>query len=128
VSYTSATRTLRWEAATVTASGSVTYKVTVASGAADLAQPLTNVATIASDQTAPSSARQQVLVAPPPLAATGTPKITLPPTDTLDTTQQSASNPGFALMVALLALAGLAFGIGYVTPVPERVRRRNGRS
>ena len=28
-------------------------------------------------------------------------------------------------MLVLLAIAGLALGVGFVTPVPERVRRRD---
>ena len=35
------------------------------------------------------------------------------------------SNPGFALMLILIGLAGLTLAIGFVTPVPERVRRRD---
>ena len=49
VSYTAATRTLLWTAENVTASGTVTYQAKVDIGAAKLAQPLTNVATIDSD-------------------------------------------------------------------------------
>ena len=42
--------------------------------------------------------------------------------------QQAPGNPGFALMLVLLGLAGLALVIGLVTPVPERVRRRDRRA
>ena len=65
-----------------------------------------------------------VAVLAPPLAATGTPTITLPPTDTL-TSDEVSSNPGQALMLILLGLAGLAITIGFMTPVPVRVRRRD---
>ncbi len=68
-SYDPATRTLRWDASTVTESGSLGYQVTVALGAAELAQPLTNLATIDSDETSPNSDDQAVLVSPTPLAA-----------------------------------------------------------
>ena len=83
----------------------------------DFAQPLVNVATIDSDQTPPDSDTQPVAVLAPPL------ELTPPPTSTL-TPQSGTSNPGFALMLILLGVAGLALGIGFITPVPARVRRR----
>jgi uncharacterized repeat protein (TIGR01451 family) len=126
--YDTATRTLTWNAATLPnpASGSVTYNVTVLTAAPEQPQPLTNTATIDSAQTAPDSDTAQVAVVAPPLAATGTPRITPPPTDTF-TPETGASNPGFTLMLILLGLAGLAVSIGFVTPTPERVRRRDRR-
>ena len=60
-------------------------------------------------------------------AVTSSPSITPPPTDTFDTSQ-APSNPGFSLMLVLLGLAGFALALGFVTPVPERVRRRDRRS
>jgi uncharacterized repeat protein (TIGR01451 family) len=119
-SYDSTTRTLRWDAATATKSGTVSYQVTIDTGAGDLAQPLVNVATIQSAQTDPATAQSDVFVPIPPLA------VTPPPTDTLGPTQ-APGNPGFTLMLTLLLLAGLALGIGFITPVPERVRRRDDR-
>ena len=68
--YNSTTRTLTWTAANVTASGTVTYKAKVNKGAAALAQPLTNVATIDSAQTAPSSRHIRRLRPGLPLAET----------------------------------------------------------
>ncbi len=124
VSFTAATRTLRWTAATVTQDGSVTYQVTVAVGAAELPQPLVNVAVIDSNETNPDDDDQPVLVQEPPAPATATPRITPPPTDLA---QQAPSNPGFGLMLALLGLAGFVLAIGYMTPVPARARRRNRR-
>jgi uncharacterized repeat protein (TIGR01451 family) len=127
VSYTPATRTLRWESAnlldpqtdeTNSVDGAVTYNVKVLASAPTFAQPLVNVATIDSDQTAPDSATASVSVLAPPL------ELTPPPTSTI-TPQNGSSNPGFALMLILLAVAGLTLGIGFITPVPARVRRRD---
>ena len=59
-----------------------------------------------------------------PAAITNPP--TLPPTDTLPA-QPGQSNPGFTLMLVLLALAGIVLAIGFVTPVPASVRERNRR-
>jgi uncharacterized repeat protein (TIGR01451 family) len=126
IGYDAGTRTLTWKAATLPnpASGSVSYNVTVLAAAPDQPQPLTNTATIDSDQTAPNSATAQVAALAPPLAATGTPGITPPPTDTF-TPETGSSNPGFTLMLILLGLAGLAASIGFITPVPAQVRRRD---
>ena len=41
------------------------------------------------------------------------------------TTETAASNQGFTLMLVLLGLAGPTLTIGFVTPTPERVRRRD---
>ena len=124
VSFTAATRTLRWTAANATQDGSVTYQATVAVGAAELPQPLINVAVIDSNETNPDDDDQPVLVQEPPAPATATPRITPPPTDL---SEQTPSNPGFGLMLALLGLAGFVLAIGYMTPVPARARRRNRR-
>jgi uncharacterized repeat protein (TIGR01451 family) len=120
VDYDDATRTLTWTAATLPdpASGSVTYDVIVLEAAAEEVQPLVNVATIDSDETEPDDDTRSVAVLPPVLA------LTPPPTSTL-TPETGTSNPGFTLMLVLLAFAGLALGVGFVTPVPERVRRRD---
>ena len=126
-SYDSATRTLKWVAAdllnpaqaeTNSVDGAVTYDVKVLVTAPDLAQPLINTATIDSDQTEPDSATAAVAVLAPPL------ELTPPPTSTL-TPQNGTSNPGFALMLILLGVAGLTLGIGFITPAPARVRRRD---
>ena len=122
-SYSAATRTLTWTAATVAVSGSVTYRATIDLGASELAQPLVNVAAIASTQTARDTDDSQVFVPTVPLAATATPRITLPPTDGL-AGSQAPSNPGFALMLILLVLAAVVLVVGFVTPVPASVRER----
>ena len=125
-SYDPATRTLRWDAPTVTSSSSVTYEVTVDVGAAALPQPLTNVATIDSNETEPDEDEQDIVVAPPPLEATATPRITLPPTSTVDT-QDPSGNPGLALGFALLALVGLLAAVVHATPRAASARRREPR-
>ncbi len=120
VGYDADTRTLTWTADSVTGDGSLSYDGLVEDGAADLAQPLVNVATIDSNETSPDSDDSSVFVKSP------VSPLTPPPTDTLDTPQAPA-NPGFALMLVLLLLAGLTLGIGIITPTPERVRRRDRR-
>ena len=126
-SYTSATRTLRWTAANVTGDGSVTYRAKVDLGAAELPQPLINVATIDSAQTGPDDDDSDVFVPTVVAGATATPRITLPPTDSLPDTTPAPSNGGFTLMLILLALAAVVIVIGFVTPVPVSVRDRDRR-
>ena len=118
--YDSTTRTLTWTAASVTENGSVTYKALVHKGASELAQPLHNVATIDSDETQPDDASSDVFVPVVPLAETA------PPTDVI-ASHDGTSAPGFSLMLILAVLGGLILVIGFVTPVPEVVRRRNRR-
>jgi len=124
-SYDPATRTLKWVAAEGLpdpADGTVTYDVKVLATAPDFAQPLVNVATIVghtptgSELTDSDTAAVAVL-APPE-------ELTPPPTDTF-APQTGTSNPGFALMLILLGVAGLTLGIGFITPAPARVRRRD---
>ena len=122
--YDAATRTLTWTAPGVNKNGSVSYQATVDVGASELPQPLVNVAAIDSDQTPRDDDDSPVFVPTIPLAATGTPRVTLPPTDLLDTPQSSTSNLGFNLMLILLALAAVVLVIGFVTPVPASVRER----
>jgi uncharacterized repeat protein (TIGR01451 family) len=122
--YDDATRTLTWTAENVSEDGSVTYQATVDADAAELIQPLVNVAVIDSEETEPEDDDSEVFVPAPVAGATGTPRVTLPPTDTLPTTPHAPTNPGFALMVALLAIAALVLVLGFVTPVPVSVRER----
>jgi uncharacterized repeat protein (TIGR01451 family) len=112
------TTTLEWDAVSVTTGGTLTYRATVDTGAAELAQPLENLATIQTDQEGPVSDTSDVFVQAPPQ------ELTPPPTDTFSQ-PTTPSNPGFALMLILIGLAGLSLAIGFVTPVPERVRRRD---
>jgi hypothetical protein len=121
--YDAATRTITWHAKGVLpdpANGTVTYDVKVADNAPEFSQPLVNLATIDSDETAPATDTASVAVLAPPEQATATP----PATSTL-TPEAAPSNPGLALMLVLLAIAGLTLGIGFITPAPERVRRRD---
>ena len=124
-SYNPATRTLKWVAAEGLpnpADGTVTYDVKVLATAPDFPQPLVNTATIVghtptgSELTDSDTAAVAVL-APPE-------ELTPPPTSTL-TPQTGTGNPGFALMLILLGVAGLALAIGFITPAPARVRRRD---
>jgi uncharacterized repeat protein (TIGR01451 family) len=119
------TRSITWKWATLSASGTVSYKVVVLTGADALAQPLTNVASIVSDQTAPASASREVAVAGQVLAATSTPRVTPPPTDTSYVPQGSGT--GNNLLLVLLALAAFGLVLGFVTPKPARARQRNRR-
>jgi uncharacterized repeat protein (TIGR01451 family)/fimbrial isopeptide formation D2 family protein len=125
--YDDATRTLTWTAEEVSEDGSVTYQATIDEGAAELEQPLVNVATIDSAETEPDDDDSPVFVPTIPAGATATPRITLPPTDTLATDTPASSNPGFALMLVLLALAAVILVLGFVTPVPASVRERSRR-
>jgi uncharacterized repeat protein (TIGR01451 family) len=126
--YDDATRTLTWRAESVSESGSVTYQATIDVGAAELDQPLVNIAAIDSDQTVPNDDDSPVYVPTIPAGATATPaptpKITLPPTDTLSSDTPAQSNTGFTLMLILLALAAVILVTGFVTPVPASVRER----
>jgi uncharacterized repeat protein (TIGR01451 family) len=113
--------TLRWDATGTLpdpATGDLTYDVKVLASGAEQPQPLTNTATIDSDQTNPDSDTADIAVAPPPE------NVTPPPTDTF-TPATGTSNPGFALMLILLGVAVVTLGIGFVTPVPARARRRD---
>ena len=115
--------TLRWDATGTLpnpADGTLTYDVKVLAAAAEQPQPLTNTATIDSDQTNPDSDTAAIAVAPPPE------ELTPPPTDTF-TPQTGTSNPGFALMLILLGVAAVTLSIGFVTPVPARMNRRDRR-
>jgi uncharacterized repeat protein (TIGR01451 family) len=123
--YDAGTRTITWVSKAALpdpASGDVTYDAKVLVTAPDQPQPLVNLATIVGHTPTGSeltdSDTASVAVLAPPL------ELTPPPTSTI-TPETGTSNPGFALMLILLGVAGLALGIGFVTPVPQRVRRRN---
>ena len=120
--FNATTRTLTWTAANVTTGGTVTYQAKVNKGAAALDQPLTNVATIDSAQTTPSSDTSDVFVPVPPLAETHVP--TAPPTDTVAQTEGQA---GSSLPLILAILGVILLAVAFVTPVPAPVRRRNRR-
>ncbi len=58
-------------------------------------------------------------------AATGKPKTTLPPTDTID--GSGSGGTGSGLPIVLIALLGIAVAIGLLSPTSNRSRRRNRR-
>jgi uncharacterized repeat protein (TIGR01451 family) len=122
--YDPTTRTITWNQPDPTvalpdpASGDVTFKVKVLAAAAEIGV-VDNVATIVSDQTPLDDGEVPVGVLPPPEA------LTPPPTSTI-TARTEMSNPGFSLMIILLAAAAVTLAVGFVTPVPARSRRRNG--
>ncbi len=124
--YNAATRTIHWSLGTLTTGGTLTYEIKVIAGADELSQPFKNIATIDSDETNPSSDYANAAVEPTPLAATATPRVTLPPTDTLGTGPDHGAT-GNGMLMVLLVLAGLATLLGFLTPAPSRVRRRGRR-
>jgi len=119
--YDASSRTLTWTAPTVTADGTVSYQVLVLDDSFNLPQPLENVATIDSDETSPSSDKEDVLVQLVE-AATESPTITLPPTDTV-AGDQGGGSAGFGLMLTLLFLGGIGLVAGWFSPTPGRPRR-----
>jgi uncharacterized repeat protein (TIGR01451 family) len=121
--YDATTRTLTWTAEEVTESGSVSYKATVDEGAADLAQPLTNVATVDSDDTDKDTDDSDVFVSPPPQAETSVP--TPPQTDTVGSPNNSAS--GGSMLLILAALAAIALAVVFIAPTPTSIRKRMNR-
>jgi uncharacterized repeat protein (TIGR01451 family) len=118
--YDDATRTLTWTADTVDHDGSLSYDATIDEGAAELVQPLRNVATIDSAETEPDTDDSLVFVPGVPL------ELTPPPTDAL-APSATPSDPGLALVLILLAVVGLGLAIGLITPLPEHIRRRDRR-
>ena len=123
VGYDATTRTLSWAADTVDESGSVHYDATVDADAAELEQPLTNVATIDSEETAPDSDESDVFVGAPPQAETTVP--TPPQTDTVGSPNNSAS--GGSMLLILAALAAIALAGVFIAPTPARIRKRMNR-
>ena len=123
-SYDLVTRTLRWDAATVSADGFVTYRVVVAQDSNELPQPLHNVATIDSAETTPDDDDADVVVPGEVLHVTPTPRITPPPTDLAPV---APSTPGFSLMLVVLGLGGLTLAVGFLTPAPAPARHRRDR-
>ena len=111
---------LTWKAATVSANGSLTYKVTVDADAADEDQPLTNTATIDSDETAPSSDKSDVFVPAPVAAETSVP--TAPRSHIVSGSENTTS--GSSMLLILLALAGIALAVVFVAPTPAAIRKR----
>src|SRR4051794_30779346 len=95
--YDATARTLTWTAATVGASGPLTYQAKVAAGAAARVQPLVNIAVIDWDETDKGADDSSFFVPPPVLAETA------PPTDVAGTTVKAETGAGFPLLFVLLA-------------------------
>ncbi|HET8777380.1 MAG TPA: isopeptide-forming domain-containing fimbrial protein [Candidatus Limnocylindria bacterium] len=112
-----------WKLATVSSSGSVSFRTTVDPATISRVAPTVNVATIDSDETGPDDGQDSVTVAvqPPPLAGNPTPKPALPDTALgLDAAGGSVPTLLVWLLVAsfLGSLGALALGIAR-----ERSRR-----
>lgn len=123
--YDAGSNSITWHLGTLaTGSGSVTYQVKVTASAVAAAQPLLNTATITTAEIGPISATARVL-AQAVQAATGTPKVTPPPTSTPD--NRTSNGGGLNLALVLLALAGIMTTVGLLTPAPSRARRRDRR-
>src|SRR3954454_2779886 len=114
--YDPTARTLTWTAATVGASGNLTYHAKVDAGAAARVQPLVNTAVIDSDETDQVADQSDVFVSPPVLAETA------PPTDVAGTTVKAETGAGFPLLFVLLA--ALVAIVLIVTPTPKALKRR----
>ena len=105
----------------MTASGSVTYEVTIDEGAAELGQPLTNTACIDSDDTDRGLRQSDVFVGDrrrPRRSGQ-----TAPPTDIAGTERLERS--GGSMLLILLALAGIALAVAFVAPTPASIRKRD---
>ena len=126
--YVAATNTITWNLGTLTdPTGSVTYHVIVTAADSELSQPLVNVATIDSDETAPDSDDASVAVPGQVEEATPTPtpRVTPPNTATDDATGTPGTT-GFNLSLILLILGAVTL-VGLLTPTPATVRRRGRR-
>jgi hypothetical protein len=95
----------------------------------------TNIATVTANpaidrESQVSDTDDAVVFVPEPVVTptphpTRTPRITPPPTSTLD--HEIPSSTGNGLLPVLLALAGIMLAFGYLVPSPARSRRRNRR-
>jgi uncharacterized repeat protein (TIGR01451 family) len=126
--YVAATNTITWNLGTLSdPTGSVTYHVIVTAADAALGQPLVNVATIDSDETAPDSDDASVAVPGQVEAATPTPtpRVT-PPNTATDDAPGAPGSTGLNLSLILLILGAVTL-VGLLTPAPATVRRRGRR-
>jgi fimbrial isopeptide formation D2 family protein/uncharacterized repeat protein (TIGR01451 family) len=108
--YDAGTRTITWNLGTLTASGSVTFVTTVDQDAPETG-PITNVASIVSDQTPKASGSDGVRVTSEQVeAATSTPKPSVPNTALALGNGQPIQLPIWLLVVLFIgSLGGLAF-------------------
>lgn len=123
--YNAATNRITWTGLTVSNGKTLTYTATVSSTASAGSYVNTASITVGPCQTS-CSATSTVLVQVV-LAETARPVITLPPTDSVNSGDQASSNPGFGLLLALLAIAGIGLVAGYLVPKPGRLRREEVR-
>jgi uncharacterized repeat protein (TIGR01451 family) len=108
------------------ATGTVTYNIKVLAAHAGLPQPLRNVATIDSDETAPDSDDASVAVQGEVREATSTPRVT-PPNTSTDDMSGTPGGTGLNLTLILLTLGAVTLVVGFLTPTPATVRRRGRR-
>lgn len=123
--YNAGTNKITWSGLTVTNGQTLTYTATVSSTAG--AGSYINTATITQGPCQLSCSATSTVLVQAVLAETARPVITLPPTDSSTTGDQSSSSPGFGLMLALLALAGIGLVTGYLVPRPRRLHREEAR-
>jgi len=122
--YAAATRSLTWTFATLTTSGSVTFQTTVDVAIISRTAPTVNVAVIRSDQTPPDEGTDSVsvVVEPPPLGGTPTPRPSVPNTALgVGPGGQPVTVP-LELMVALFV--GSLGALAYANVREARRRRR----
>ena len=128
--YDAGTNRITWSGLSVTNGKQLTYTATVSATAT--AGTYVNTATITQGPCAGNCSSSSTVTVGGPiptqtqsvLGETATPRVTLPPTNTID---GESSSPGAGLGVILLILAGIATVLGVLTPRPSRVRRRDRR-
>lgn len=129
--YSAGTNKITWTGLTVSNGQKLTYTATV-SGSATPGNYV-NTASITQGGLCPAQAActatstVKVGASQQVLAATGRPVITLPPTDGINSGDQSSSSPGLGLMLALFAIAGIGLVAGYIVPKTSRLRREEVR-
>jgi uncharacterized repeat protein (TIGR01451 family)/fimbrial isopeptide formation D2 family protein len=124
-SYDSASRTLTWTYATLTAaSGSVTFKTTVDPDAPETG-PIENVTTIDSAETAPDQGVDSIRVtSDSELASTGTPQPSLPNTALGSSSNGQPLNvPVWLMLLIFTGSLGSLVGLGTANLVAVRRRR-----
>lgn len=130
--YDAGTNRITWSGLTISSGSTLTYTATVSNSAA--AGEYTNVATVSncgSPSTCSASSKVEVKAAEPTGSAeasggvkgvTATPRITLPPTSTVDGQPSGTSGNGLGLI--LIVLAAVMTTLGYAATLPGRRRRR----
>lgn len=119
-SFDASSGTLSWRAATLTTSGTITYRAFVLEGASSLSQPIENVAAIVSDDTVPTDDFSDIFVPAAVAGETSPPRVTPPPTDALRSEEPGSAGLGLALF--LLTLTVVVTGICVATSTPNAHR------